>query len=332
MFKERNGAFNFRCPICGDSKKSKTKARGYFLKRDGKYHYMCHNCEANRSIDNFLKEMNPMLYQEYKLEVLKEKQEVLDVLNPDKLPDLPSAVDDCADVTSKYQTKLGSKPLKELKAVSKLNWNHPAAMYVKNRKIPPNLHYKIFYVENGYQWAKKWLPEKFSLDWKGSDPRIVFPLVGKDKKCYGAVARSIGTSEQRFLKMNWTDDSGFIYGLDQVDISKTVYVMEGQIDSLFIPNSVAVGSMAFDLVKKHLPTEDVVIVLDNEPRSKITVNQYKKAVDYGYKICVWPGHISHKDINDMILSGIAAHDLKVIIDTNTHSGLKAKLAISAWKK
>ena len=24
-FAERNGAFNFRCPYCGDSKKSKTK-------------------------------------------------------------------------------------------------------------------------------------------------------------------------------------------------------------------------------------------------------------------------------------------------------------------
>lgn len=335
MFKERGGAFNFRCPYCGDSKKSKTKARGYFLKRDGKYHYHCHNCQINRSVDNFLKDQNPLLFREYKFEVMREKQEVLDVLNPDKLPDapsLPSAVDDCADVTSKYQPTLGAKPLKELKAVSKLSHTHPAHRYVRARGIPPNLHYKIFYVENGYQWAKKWLPEKFTLDWKGKDPRIVLPLVGKDKKCYGAIGRAIGTSEQRYLKLNWADESGFIYGLDTVDVSRTVYVMEGQFDSMFIPNSVAVGSMAFDLVKQHLPTEDVVIVLDNEPRSKTTVEQYKKAVDYGYKICVWPSHIQHKDINDMILSGIPAHDLKVIIDTNTHQGLSAKLAISAWRK
>ena len=324
MFKERANTFNCRCPICGDSKKNKFKARGYFLNRNGKYHYHCHNCGANRTIENFLKEFNPTLEQEYKLEVLKEKA--------DNHVSLPSAVDDAADVTSKYTPTLGAKPLKDLIAVSKLNHNHPAALYVKQRQIPPNLHYKIFYVENGYQWAKKWLPEKFTLDWKGKDPRIVLPLVGKDNKCYGAIARAIGTSQQRYLKLNWADHSGFIYGLDTVDVSKTVYVMEGQFDSMFIPNSVAVGSMHFDLVKQHLPTEDVVIVLDNEPRSKQCIQQMKKAVDYGYKVCVWPSHVREKDINDMILSGMPAHDVKVIIDTYTHNGLKANLAISAFQK
>jgi len=324
MFKERNGSFNFRCPLCGDSKKSRTKARGYFLKRGGKYHFTCHNCGANRTVENFIKDVNPMLLQEYKLEVMKE-------LNDTKVT-LPSAVDAAADVMSKYVPTLGSKPLKELKPISRLRHDHPAAMYIKRRGIPSNLHYKIFYVENGYQWAKKWLPEKFTLDWKGKDPRVVLPLVGKDKKCYGAIARSIGTSEQRYLKLNWADESGFIYGLDTVDVSQTVYVMEGQFDSMFIPNSIAVGSMAYDLVKKHLPTEDVVIVLDNEPRSEFTWKQMQKAIDHGYKVCVWPSHIKQKDINDIILSGTPAHDVKVIIDTNTHSGLKAKLALSVWKK
>lgn len=322
-FTERNGAFNFRCPYCGDSKKSKTKARGYFLQRAGKYHYHCHNCEINRSVDNFLKDQNPMLFNEYKLEVMKEFGEQNNTLFGDSLPDVPVV---------KTPTSLGSKPLKELKAVSQLHQDHSAAKYIWGRGIPANLHYKIFYVENGYQWAKKWLPEKFTVDWKGKDPRVVLPLVGKDNKCYGAIARAIGTSKQRYLKLNWANESGFVYGLDEIDPDKTVYVMEGQFDSMFIPNSIAVGSMAFDLVDQHLPEEDKVIVLDNEPRSKFTVNQLKKAVDKGYKVCVWPSHIKEKDINDMFLSGIQAHDLKVIIDTNTHSGLKAKLAISAWQK
>jgi len=321
-FTERNGAFNFRCPICGDSKKSKTKARGYMLKRAGKYHFHCHNCEANRTIDNFLKELNPMLYQEYKLEVMKEFSDTSRDIFGDSMPDLPKV---------EKVGKLGSKPIKELKAVSQLHQDHSAAKYIWARGIPADQHYKIFYVENGYQWAKKWLPEKFQVDWKGKDPRVVLPLVGKDKKVYGAIARSIGDSKQRYLKLNWANESGFIYGLDEIDSDKKVYVMEGQFDSLFIPNSIAVGSMAFDLVDQHLPDEDKVIVLDNEPRSKFTVSQMKKAVDKGYKVCVWPSHIKEKDINDMFLSGIQAHDLKVIIDTNTHSGLKAKLAISAWQ-
>ena len=72
QFKEKNGTFNCRCPICGDSQKNKHKARGYFLVKQGEYKFFCHNCNATRSIENFIKEIAPSLYQEYKLELLKE--------------------------------------------------------------------------------------------------------------------------------------------------------------------------------------------------------------------------------------------------------------------
>ena len=76
-FKETSrGTFNCRCPICGDSKKNKFKKRGYWLHKNGEYKYFCHNCNATRSVENFLKEFAPNLAQEYKLEVLKENQDV----------------------------------------------------------------------------------------------------------------------------------------------------------------------------------------------------------------------------------------------------------------
>ena len=44
MFTRKDdNVYNMRCPLCGDSQKSKTKARGYILGRDGKYVYTCHN-------------------------------------------------------------------------------------------------------------------------------------------------------------------------------------------------------------------------------------------------------------------------------------------------
>ena len=324
-FKETSpGTFNCRCPICGDSKKNKHKKRGYWLHKNGVYKYFCHNCGATRSVENFLKEFAPNLAQEYKLEVLKEKN--------DLHQSLPSAVDDCADVTSNYVPSVGKKPFKELKAISQLSHNHPAKLYITGRKIPSNLHYKIFYTDNGYTWAKKWLPEKFTKEFDGNDPRIVLPLLDKKGKCYGAVARSILPTAQRYLKMIWGDESGYVYGLDTVKTSDQIYVFEGQFDSMFIPNSIAVGSMHFDLIKKHLPSMDPVIILDNEPRNVGTVGQLMKAVDKGYKVCVWPSHIEDKDVNDMVINGMDPVDIKQIIDTNTHSGLKAKLAITAWKK
>ena len=322
-FKETTkGTFNCRCPICGDSQKNKHKKRGYWLHKNGEYKYFCHNCGATRSVENFLKEFAPNLAQEYKLEVLKEQN--------------ASAVDDAADVMSKFTSKpeftsLGKRPFKELKSISQLNHNHPAKIYITGRKIPSNLHYKIFYTDNGYSWAKKWLPEKFTKDFDGKDPRIVMPLCDKSGKCFGAVARSILPNAQRYLKMSWSEQSGFVYGLDTLK-KGTVYVMEGQFDSMFIPNSVALGSMHFDLIKQHLPNDDVVIVLDNEPRSKTNVDQLIKANNKGYSTCVWPTHIDDNDINDMVVNGMDPTDIKAIIDGNTYSGLKAKLAIQIYSK
>ena len=320
-FKETSkGTFNCRCPICGDSSKNKHKKRGYWLHKNGEYKYYCHNCNATRSVENFLKEFAPNLAQEYKLEVLKEGSN-------------GTSESDITDFVSKPKfTALGKKPFKELKAISQLSHNHPAKIYISGRKIPSNLHYKIFYTDNGYSWAKKWLPEKFTKEFDGNDPRIVLPLLDKKGKCYGAVARSILPTAQRYLKMIWGDESGYVYGLENVKISEQVYVLEGQFDSMFIPNSIAVGSMHFDLIKEHLPGMEPVIILDNEPRNVGTVGQLMKAVERGYKVCVWPSHIQEKDVNDMVINGMDPVDIKQIIDTNTHSGLKAKLAITAWKK
>ena len=59
--------------------------------------------------------------------------------------DKPSAVDDAADVMSKFVSKpeftaLGKKPFKELKAISQLSHNHPAKIYISGRKIPSSLY------------------------------------------------------------------------------------------------------------------------------------------------------------------------------------------------
>ena len=53
--KVKHNLFNCRCPICGDSKKNKSKARGYFYQVKNNTNYKCHNCGVNVSLSNFLK-------------------------------------------------------------------------------------------------------------------------------------------------------------------------------------------------------------------------------------------------------------------------------------
>ena len=73
LFKRKHqGLFNFRCPFCGDSQKSKTKARGYLYQKRTDLFYRCHNCGQSNTFSNFLKKLDRELHKQYVLERYKE--------------------------------------------------------------------------------------------------------------------------------------------------------------------------------------------------------------------------------------------------------------------
>ena len=60
--------------------------------------------------------------------------------------------------------------------------------------------------------------------------------------------------------------------------------------------------------------------------------QLDKYIEAGYNVCMFPDYIEQKDINEMILSGKTADEIQELINTNTFSGIEAKLKFSTWKK
>ena len=64
--------FNFRCPHCGDSQKSQTKARGFVYKKKNDMFFKCHNCGVGQSLGNLIKFLDPNLYKEYIFERFKD--------------------------------------------------------------------------------------------------------------------------------------------------------------------------------------------------------------------------------------------------------------------
>jgi hypothetical protein len=46
-------------------------------------------------------------------------------------------------------------------------------------------------------------------------------------------------------------------------------------------------------------------------------------------VVIWPRGIEQKDINDMVLAG---HDVMSVLESNTYSGLEAKVKFTNWKK
>ena len=71
--KKRDYLFNFRCPVCGDSKKSKTKARAYLYRVKNDMFFKCHNCSASHNLANLIKLVDRPLYDQYILERYKVK-------------------------------------------------------------------------------------------------------------------------------------------------------------------------------------------------------------------------------------------------------------------
>ena len=109
-------------------------------------------------------------------------------------------------------------------------------------------------------------------------------------------------------------------------------VVEGPIDSLFLPNAVAVSGSSFDTPTIRQLLTNATIVMDNEPRSKEITKQLAKYIDRGYNVVMYPDTVKEKDINEMILSGRTPAQILDLINRNTFAGMEAKLKYSEWRK
>jgi hypothetical protein len=118
-----------------------------------------------------------------------------------------------------------------------------------------------------------------------------------------------------------------------VNEEERVYVFEGPIDSMFIPNSVGVASSSLESAGEWIDKSKLVLVFDNEPRNKEIVKLMEHAIDNHYHIVVWPDMVTHKDINEMVLNGgFDTDDLCDIMQQHTFVNLRAKMEFINWKK
>jgi len=317
-FKQRNNQFNLSCPYCGDSTKNKFKARGYLLVKKAEYYYYCHNCGISKNFDKFLFEHDGMLHKEYRLEKLKDSSVLA---KPDNLNN-PNVK------TSSFPGyRRADSPLRKLKKVSQLDWDHPVKKYIQKRMIPNRFHAKLFYCPKFYQWTNSILPGKFKEELK-DEARLIIPLLDEKSNMFGFQGRSLSSKNTlRYITILIDDSHSKLYGLDDVKPSKVVYVVEGPFDSMFVSNAIAMtGSDA------TIPFNKYVMVYDNEPRNEAIVNKMEKSINMGRKIVVWPGKLEHKDINDMAMAGMRTADIRLMIDENTFDGLSAKMALNVWKR
>jgi len=299
----KSNLYNFRCPICGDSKKNKSKTRGYLYAVKANTNFKCHNCGASMSLNNFLKEVDPAIHKQYVLEKFKSghtgKNFVID--EPDFKFDAP-----------KFKKKIN---------LPKASENPNSAGYLTARRLDPA---QFYYAEKFKKFVNTLKPT-FD-DTRYDEERIIIPLY-YEKKLIGFQGRSVGPNPVKYITVMLDDDAPKIYGLDNIRKDAPVYVTEGPFDSTFVRNSIAMCGADANVDRWGI--SNPVWIYDNEPRNREIVNRISKTIDSGDSIVIWPNGIDDKDINDMVMSGL---DVQSVIESNTYSGLEAKLKFNTWKK
>lgn len=306
---------NFRCPVCGDSQKSKYKSRGWLLEDEkNALRYHCFNCGASLGFRGFLKTVDQMMYNEYVTDKFKQDTISGQAVKP--------------TIEFKKPVFKDTGHLKKIKKISQLQHDHPVRQYIDKRQIPTDQHYRLYYAPKFKTWINSIIPNKFPENQK-DEPRLILPFFDQKGNLFGVSARGFDPNGLRYITIMFDETKDKIFGLDKVDFTKPYFVVEGAIDSLFLNNAIAMAG-ADGNIGGLTNIENATFVFDAEPRNTEIRKRMEKLIGQGRQVCIWPHNLPGKDINEMILNGVS--DIEKIIRENTYRGLEGQLRLSAWRK
>ena len=316
--------WNFSCPICGDSKKNLSKARGYVFAKGTNLFYNCHNCGIGTNLGNLIKHVDPSLHKEFVLERYKSGESGFSNFK-DPAFDIPSP---------RFGKVEKAKTFENAEWVDKLPSGHFCLSYVKGRKLPEEMYGRLLFTPSFKKFADEVFPDH-GKDKLVDDARLVIPFYDQYDELIGISGRALETSDYklRYIKIRSQEiKDKLMYGLDKVDTNQLVKIVEGEFDSMFLTNCVASGDSSLAITADYIKADNKVLIFDNEPRNKEIVKLQEDAIKSGHNVVIWPDNIHEKDINDMVKSGLSPAEIEKIISSNTFNGLQAQAKFVFWKK
>lgn len=324
-WKKYNQLATCRCTICGDSKRNKSKTRFYFYEKKGGFFVKCHNCDFGTTLSKFLEQFDRGIHEQYTLEKYRSGTTGRNESEPEYKfaePKFGKSRTSTEDV-EREPLSVG------LSSLSELQEDHPAVVFLLRRQIPRDKHHLLYFAPNFAEWAKTIDPD-MQL---GNEPRLIIPII-HEGRLIGANCRSFDPkSSSRYITLRKEkSENRMWFGLDRLDSSRPVVVVEGPLDSLFLPNAVAIiGLGKCATLPKELGS-DPIFALDNEPRNKELVKTMQELVANKRTICVWPSSIAEKDINEMVLAGTSAGVVYKTILKNSCQGASAVFKLMRWRR
>jgi DNA primase len=231
--------WNFRCNVCGDSKKSKRKRRGNIVLYDGSLFYKCFNCDYSNSVEKWLKEFFPDIYRQYIYELTVLQNNPKQQVKPEEKKEEKKIVEIPEDV--KYFKSINCKSKLAEKAIE----------YCKRRRIFEDVWKRWFIAEDGFYRN-----------------RLIIPFYDNNSKIYYWQGRTLTNQEPKYLNaLNISDKP--LYNIFNINKNQSVIAVEGPVDSIFINNSIALVGLNFsDKIKKQLNELNCYYLLDNDESGK----------------------------------------------------------------
>ena len=307
---------NFRCPYCGDSAKNEFKCRGWLIDNGDGFYYYCHNCQHSLHFYGFLTDIDSSLAKQYNYEKFKRRREVEHIMTPKP----KKLVNTAPFITQNI--------LDGVELVTNLTQQHVARKYLDSRLLPIKGLYYTPDINLITSKLEKYKATKFI-----KDSCIIIPFYSEDKRLIYFQVRYINNVGIRYITFEIDKSHTKIFGIDKIDKSKPVYVLEGSFDSLFIDNSVAMAGADIDQTFFTKNGIDPVFVFDNEPRNIAILKKIKKVIDANYKVVIWDKTFNRgvKDINEIIKSGYSREWINQYLIGHTYQTLLAKLKFSSYK-
>jgi len=319
--------YQCRCPLCGDSKKDKKKARGNFFMYRGSWLYKCHNCGKSMRIPTLLETAFPDLYDEYIMGSTRDRM-------------TQEANNHTAQYPKHRITQYSSfeKPESpkntlidfDLPKLSDLPDDHPAVSYARGRKLPAKYLHDLYYAENFKKWSNTIVKDAFA-DTQFDDARIVIPFRNEKGEMFAFQGRSLKKSKLKYLTVKIDPNAQKIFGLDRIDKTQPVVVVEGPIDSMFLEN--ALGTADSSLSSAENVEFNATFAWDNEPRSPIICKKIEDAINNGSSVVIWKKSNRFKDINDAVVyHNFTIDSINQLVRKRTFQGLEALAELNNWRK
>lgn len=323
--KKSDRNYNFRCVLCGDSKKNLNKCRAFFFPVRQEMMFKCHNCGESCLFGTFLKKVDPSMHKRYAMELYADKR------GGERRVQDQAALPGFAE-PKKVKAPLTVNPLAQVaQPLSELPDDNEAVVYVTKRGLPPNALNRLWYLKETRDILAI-APEKYAerdAISRSSAPRLLIPFYNAAGDLTGVTLRALRGETLRYIQMKFDDDELLTFGFDRINTKEMVYVTEGAFDSFFLPNAFAVNGVGFNKVADlGLSKEQVTLIFDNQPRNREVVREFTHYIEQGWRVVVWPCSVKEKDINEMVQAG---RDVEALVKRYAVQGLMAQAALTQWK-